>query len=104
MPLAPLTGSDLAPARHMLIMAFHSTTSKSTLMPTSARFCWMNEYIQQNLAEVGIKVDFDVVEWNAMINMWRAGAKSDPVKGANGINFTYFIQDPFTAFIRHLDS
>lgn len=64
----------------------------------------MNEYIQQNLAEVGIKVDFDVVEWNAMINMWRAGAKSDLVKGANGINFTYFIQDPFTAFIRHLDS
>ncbi len=64
----------------------------------------MNEYIQQNLAEVGIKVDFDVVEWNAMINMWRAGAKSDQVKGANGINFTYFIQDPFTAFIRHLDS
>jgi peptide/nickel transport system substrate-binding protein len=64
----------------------------------------MNEYIQQNLADVGIKVDFDVVEWNAMINMWRAGAKSDVVKGANGINFTYFIQDPFTAFIRHLDS
>ena len=41
----------------------------------------MNEYIQQNLAEVGIKVDFDVVEWNAMINMWRAGAKSDQVEG-----------------------
>jgi ABC-type transport system substrate-binding protein len=64
----------------------------------------MNEAIQQNLADVGIKVDFDVVEWNAMINMWRAGAKADVVKGANGINFTYFIQDPFTAFIRHLDS
>ena len=64
----------------------------------------MNEYVQQNLAEVGIKVDFDVVEWNAMINMWRAGAKAEIGKGANGINFTYFIQDPFTAFIRHLDS
>jgi ABC-type transport system substrate-binding protein len=64
----------------------------------------MNEYVQQNLAEVGIKVDFDVVEWNAMINMWRAGAKAEVGKGANGINFTYFIQDPFTAFIRHLDS
>jgi len=64
----------------------------------------MNEYIQQNLAEVGIKVDFDVVEWNTMINLWRAGAKSEQVKGANGINFSYFIQDPFTAFIRHVDS
>jgi peptide/nickel transport system substrate-binding protein len=64
----------------------------------------MNEYIQQNLAEVGIKVDFEVVEWNTLINLWRAGAKSEQAKGANGINFSYFIQDPFTAFIRHVDS
>ena len=64
----------------------------------------MNEYIQQNLAEVGIKVDFEVVEWNTLINMWRAGAKSELVKGSNAVNFTYFIQDPFTAFIRHIDS
>jgi peptide/nickel transport system substrate-binding protein len=64
----------------------------------------MNEYIQQNLADVGIKIEFDVVEWNTMINLWRAGAKSDQVKGASGINFSYFIQDPFTAFVRHIDS
>ena len=64
----------------------------------------MNEYIQQNLADVGIKVDFEVAEWNTLINLWRAGAKSDLSKGGNAINFTYFIQDPFTAFIRHLDS
>jgi peptide/nickel transport system substrate-binding protein len=64
----------------------------------------MNEYIQQKLAEVGIKVDFEVVEWNTLINLWRAGAKSDQVKGANAMNYSYFIQDPFTAFIRHVDS
>ena len=64
----------------------------------------MNEYIQQTLGEVGINVEFEVVEWNTMVNLWRAGAKSDQVKGANAINFTYFIQDPFTGFIRHLDS
>ena len=64
----------------------------------------MNEYIQQNLADVGIKIEFDVVEWNALINIWRAGAKSDMSKGASGMNYSYFIQDPFTAFIRHLDS
>ncbi len=64
----------------------------------------MNEYIQQNLADVGIKIDFDVVEWNALINIWRAGAKADLSKGASGMNYSYFIQDPFTAFIRHLDS
>ena len=64
----------------------------------------MNEFVQQNLAEVGIKVDFDVVEWNTLINIWRAGAKHESARGSHGINFTYFIQDPFTAFVRHLDS
>jgi peptide/nickel transport system substrate-binding protein len=62
----------------------------------------MNEFVQQNLAEVGIKVEFEVVEWNTLINIWRAGAKHDSARGATGMNYTYFIQDPFTGFIRHL--
>lgn len=64
----------------------------------------MNEYIQENLAAVGIKVEFAVVEWNTLINLWRAGAKSEQSQGATGMNYSYFIQDPFTAFIRHIDS
>ena len=64
----------------------------------------MNEYIQENLAEIGIKVEFAVVEWNTLINLWRAGAKSDQSQGATAMNYSYFIQDPFTAFIRHVDS
>ncbi len=64
----------------------------------------MNEFVQQNLAEIGIKVEFEVVEWNTLINIWRAGAKSDTSHGASGMNYSYFIQDPFTAFIRHADS
>jgi ABC-type transport system substrate-binding protein len=64
----------------------------------------MNEFVQQNLAEVGIKVTFEVVEWNTLINIWRAGAKHESSKGATGMNYTYFIQDPFTGFIRHLQS
>ena len=62
------------------------------------------EFIQQNLAEAGIKIDFEVVEWNTLINIWRAGAKHESSRGATGMNYSYFIQDPFTAFIRHLDS
>ena len=64
----------------------------------------MNEFVQQNLADVGIKVEFEVVEWNTLINIWRAGAKSPTAQGASGMNYSYFIQDPFTAFIRHVDS
>ena len=62
----------------------------------------MNEFVQQNLAEIGIQVEFEVVEWNTLINIWRAGAKSDTARGATGMNYTYFIQDPFTGFVRHL--
>ncbi len=62
----------------------------------------MNELIQQNLAEVGIKVAFEVVEWNQLINVWRAGAKDPSARGASAINYSYFIQDPFSGFLRHL--
>jgi ABC-type transport system substrate-binding protein len=62
----------------------------------------MNEFVQQNLADVGIKVEFEVVEWNTLINIWRAGAKSEMSRAATGMNYSYFIQDPFTAFVRHL--
>ena len=64
----------------------------------------MNEFIQQNLADVGIQVEFQVVDWNTLINIWRAGAKSEMSQHADGINYTYFIQDPFTAFVRHAQS
>ncbi len=62
----------------------------------------MNEFVQQNLAEIGIKVDFEVVEWNTLINIWRAGAKHASSRAATGMNYTYFIQDPFTGVVRHL--
>jgi peptide/nickel transport system substrate-binding protein len=62
----------------------------------------MNEFIQQNLAEVGIQVEFEVVEWNQLINIWRAGAKDASARGGTAMNYTYFIQDPFTGFVRHL--
>jgi peptide/nickel transport system substrate-binding protein len=64
----------------------------------------MNEVIQQNLAEVGIAIEFEVVEWNALINIWRAGARHETSRGATAMNYSYFIQDPFTCFIRHLAS
>jgi ABC-type transport system substrate-binding protein len=64
----------------------------------------MNELIQQNLAEIGIQVEFDVRDWNALLANWRAGAKDASTKGASSTNSSYFSQDPFTSLIRHLDS
>ena len=62
----------------------------------------MNEFVQQSLAEIGIEVEFVVVDWNTLINIWRAGARHESARGGTAMNYTYFIQDPFTGFIRHL--
>jgi peptide/nickel transport system substrate-binding protein len=100
---------DVAEARKLLAEAGYGPgkpiTTKILISPSGSGQMQplpMNEFIQQNLAEVGIKVDFEVVEWNTLINIWRAGAKSPSSRGGTGINFTYFIQDPFTGLIRHL--
>jgi len=60
----------------------------------------MNEYIQQNLKNVGIEVEYEVVEWQALIDLWRAGGKAPQLKGAQGVNMSYTTQDPFNAFTR----
>ncbi len=64
----------------------------------------MNELIQQNLGAIGIKVEFEVMEWNVLLASWRAGAKDPASRGAHSTNSSYFSQDPFTALIRHLDT
>jgi ABC-type transport system substrate-binding protein len=96
---ALLAESGFGPDNPVKVKTLISASGSGQMQPLP-----MNEYIQQTLGEVGIDVEFEVVEWNTMINIWRAGAKSDINNGNQAINFTYFIQDPFTAFIRHLDS
>jgi peptide/nickel transport system substrate-binding protein len=100
---------DLAEARKLLAEAGYGPSrpfqTKILISPSGSgqmQPLAMNEFIQQNLAEAGIKIDFEVVEWNTLINIWRAGAKHESSRGATGMNYSYFIQDPFTGFIRHL--
>jgi len=64
----------------------------------------MNEYLQQNLKEAYFDVEFEVVEWQALLDLWRAGAKSPQVKGAHGVNISYTTQDPYSSFHRLLRS
>lgn len=100
---------DLTEAKKLLAEAGYSTAkplvTKILISPSGSGQMQplpMNEFVQQNLAEIGIKIDFEVVEWNTLINIWRAGAKHESSRGGTGMNYTYFIQDPFTGVIRHL--
>ncbi len=85
-------------AKPLTVKAIISLSGSGQMQPLA-----MNELIQQNLAEIGIKVDFEVMEWNALLSSWRAGAKDASSRGAHSTNSSYFSQDPFTALIRHLD-
>ena len=42
----------------------------------------MNEYVQQNLADVGFKLEFEVIEWKALVDRWRAGAKATSTRAS----------------------
>jgi peptide/nickel transport system substrate-binding protein len=66
----------------------------------------MNEFIQQSLAEVGITVEFEVVELENLYLHWRSGAKADmnAGKGITAINLGYVTADPFYALTRFIDS
>ncbi|MCD1619967.1 ABC transporter substrate-binding protein [Salipiger manganoxidans] len=95
---ALMTEAGFGPENHLQVKALISPSGSGQMLPLP-----MNEFLQQSLAEIWIDVEFMVVEWNQMINLWRAGAADASVEGAMSINFTYFIQDPFTGLIRHLD-
>ena len=62
----------------------------------------MNEFIQQSLAEIGINIEFEVVELENLYLHWRSGAKADmnAGKGITAINLAYVTADPFYALTR----
>ncbi len=92
-----LAEAGYGPDNPLEVKALISPSGSGQMLPLP-----MNEFIQQNLAEIGINVEFEVVEWNTLINIWRAGAADPSAMGGKSVNFSYFIQDPFTGLIRHL--
>ena len=64
----------------------------------------MNEFVQQELKEVGVNVEFDVIEWNALFTNWRNGCQHASARGAHAINVSFAAMDPFFAMVRFWDS
>ncbi|MBI3514724.1 MAG: ABC transporter substrate-binding protein [Proteobacteria bacterium] len=100
---------DPAEAKRLLAEAGYSTakpvqariaisTSGSGQMQPLA----MNEFIQQQLKEVGIALDFEVYEWNALTNVARltADAPEMTARKISGINVSRAFLDPYLGFAR----
>ncbi|MBX9750610.1 MAG: ABC transporter substrate-binding protein [Roseococcus sp.] len=66
----------------------------------------MNEYIQSAWREVGIIVDFQVVELEVLYTAWRQGALGEISRAGNitANNVAYLTSDPLYAFIRFFHS
>lgn len=65
----------------------------------------MNEFVQQNFRDVGVELDFEVLEWQAFRARRDAGgAKGLANKGLDAINHAHSTMDPFSALIWHVDS
>jgi peptide/nickel transport system substrate-binding protein len=94
-----LAEAGFGPDKPVKVKMLISASGSGQMLPLQ-----MNEYMQQNLKAVGIDVDFEVVEWQALLDLWRAGGKSPQIKGAHGVNISYTTQDPYSAFTRLMRS
>jgi ABC-type transport system substrate-binding protein len=61
-----------------------STSGSGQMLPLP-----MNEYVQQSLKEsCGVEVDFNVVEWQVLLNAGRATPDSPSLQGSMGLNIS----------------
>jgi peptide/nickel transport system substrate-binding protein len=56
----------------------------------------MNEYIKGNLAEIGLDVEFQVVDFITLFTDYRIGAAAPALAGIDGLNLAFPMQDPTT--------
>jgi peptide/nickel transport system substrate-binding protein len=64
----------------------------------------MNEFLQQSFKEIGIDVEFKVVELEALYTYWRKGAKDESMAGITANNIAYVTSDPLYAIVRFFHS
>lgn len=59
----------------------------------------MNEFVQENLRDVGFDVELEVMEWEALRARRRGGSDAPENKGAHGLNNSWAYWDPNIALI-----
>ena len=60
----------------------------------------MNELVKSQMEAVGFQVTLDTMDWNALLDVTRAGVDKYP--DISAINVSRQTQDPFNALIRHV--
>lgn len=95
-----LAEAGYGPAKPLKLKFMISTSGSGQMYPLP-----MNEYVQQAFAEVGVQLEFEVLEWQALRNRRDAGGAAGPTnKGIHALNNSWNSMDPMSAFLRHVDS
>jgi peptide/nickel transport system substrate-binding protein len=92
-----LAEAGYGPAKKPKVKVAISTSGSGQMQPLP-----MNEFVQQNLVDVGFEVEFEVMEWNALTAVGRTTAEMPEMKGKgiNAINISRATVDPYSAFTR----
>jgi peptide/nickel transport system substrate-binding protein len=76
-----------------------STSGSGQMLPLP-----MNEFIQENLREVGIDLELVPIEWNALIQRWFQGFQHADNANLGAINISLHFVEPHGAFVRRFHS
>src|SRR5258708_10919083 len=89
-----LTEAGYGPKHPLKLKFLISTAGSGQMQPLP-----MNEFIQENLRDVGVEVAFDAMEWEALRARRRAGADAAENAGAHGLNNSWGYVEPINALI-----
>lgn len=84
--LAEAGYSEKNPVKATIVI---STSGSGQMQPLP-----MNEFIKENLRGVGIDIEFEVLDWEAVRNRRRLGAAAPENRGRHGINNSWAYWDP----------
>ncbi len=90
---ALLKDAGYGPDRPVKAKFMISTSGSGQMLPIP-----MNEFLQQNFKDVGIEIDFDVVEWGTMLVAIRSAPTAAQSHGVDGINISLSYTDPSSMF------
>jgi peptide/nickel transport system substrate-binding protein len=79
--------------------ALISTSGSGQMLPLP-----MNEFVQENLREVGIDLELVTIEWNALTQRGRQGFQHAENAHLGAMNISYNFQEPQSAFVRFFHS
>jgi ABC-type transport system substrate-binding protein len=96
-----LAEAGYGPDKPLKLKIAISTSGSGQMQPLM-----MNEFVQQNLKDIGVDAEFEVVEWMSLLAVSRipANAPENRARGIDAINVSRGFSDPYAGFQRLVDS